>query len=76
MICWKEVAVKFSSTGHKNAQLLSPATAFRHGRCQTKNATSYFYGFLPAKFGEKKHLHLRPIEKYWDALKQTVYVGG
>ena len=65
-----------SSTGLKNAPLLSPVTALLHGRRQTRNAVSDFDGFLPAKFSEGKHLHLRPIENYWAALKQTVYTGG
>ena len=65
-----------SSTGRKNAPLLSPATALLHGRRQTRNAASDFDEFLPAKFGEGKHSHLRPIENYWAALKQAVYAGG
>ena len=65
-----------SSTGHKNAQLFSPAAALRHGRLQTKNAASNFDEFLPAKLGKGKDLHLRPIENYWAALKQAEYAGG
>ena len=65
-----------SSSGRTNAPLLSPVTAPLHERRQTRNAVSDFDGFLPAKFSKGKHLHLRPIENYWAALKQTMYTGG